>query len=498
MKILLVRPHLILDLSRRFHSFLHLEPLDLEIVAGGVDAPHDAAILDLSHGRRPFRRLCRALRERRPDVVGFGCYSNQARAVRELAALVRREAPAAKILVGGVHASIAPQDLNDPALFDYVVRGEGSVAIRRLLAALAAGETLCDDGVLRTGAPAFDTFAAQPPPPPPGYDQVAQPRRDLVDRSRYFCIWSGDRDERLPSLYPRVASMRTSVGCPRRCSFCVVHYLAHGRYIQRDPGEVVDEIAAIPEAYIYFVDDEMFINPARAEAIARLLLQRGIRKHYISWARSDTICDHPGLFKLWREAGLQVVYVGLESMDEEALKGFNKGVSASTNRRAVEILRGLGIVLHSAMIVNPDFTKEDFQNLHRTIAFLAPAEMSFTVLSPSPGTDYWRETRDRFIAPDPYAFYDCMHTLLPTRLSLPVFYRYFAILYLLGFRHNPWRAHRIRVPPSDVLRLLWHGLRTGIALHRLHRDYPRAARAACGYGGRLLPQAREPEASGKQ
>lgn len=480
MTLLLVRPHLILKLSQRFNSFLHLEPLDLEIVAGGVEAPHEVTILDLSHGRNPFRTLRNALRERRPDVVGFGCYSNQAQAVRELAALVRRELPTATIIVGGVHASIAPLALNQPTLYDYVIRGEGSVAIRRLLAALAAGETLCDEGVLRVGTPEFDSFAAQPPPAPPSYDQVAQPRRDLVERSRYFCIWSGNQHERLPSLYPQVASMRTSVGCPRRCSFCVVHYLAHGRYIPRTPEEVVAEIAAVPEEYIYFVDDEMFIDPKRAEATARLLLERGIRKHYISWARSDTICEHPDLFKLWRQAGLQVIYVGLESMDEAALKGFNKGVSVSTNRHAVELLREIGIVLHSAMIVNPDFTKEDFLKLHRTIDFLAPAEMSFTVLSPSPGTAYWEETRDRFIVPDPYAFYDCMHTLLPTRLPLKTFYRYFAMLYLLGFRHNPWWAHRIRVPLRDVMRLLWSGMRTGMALLRLHRDYPREARALCG------------------
>lgn len=483
MHVLLVRPHVILALARRFNAFLHLEPLDLEIVAGAVEPPDDVAILDLSYRRRPFAALRRTLRETRPDVVGFGCYSNQSRAVRALAGLVRQVLPGARIVVGGVHASIAPEDLNEPALFDYVIRGEGSVALRRLLAALREQRPLADEGVLPVGTTAFDALAAQPPPPHPEYPQVARPRRDLVDRSRYYCIWSAGSGERLPALFPRVAAMRTSVGCPRRCSFCVVHYLAHGRYIQRPPEEVVEEIAGIGESLIYFVDDEMFINPARAEAIARLLLARGIRKQYISWARSDTICGHPEIFRLWRQAGLRVVYVGLESMQASALKAFNKGVDPATNRRAVEILREIGIVLHSAMIVDPDFTKEDFLRLHRDIESLSPAEMSFTVLSPSPGTPFWKETRGRFIPEDPFAFYDCMHTLLPTRLPLRTFYRYFAMLYLRGFRRNPWRVHRIRVPARDLLRLLWNGLRTGFTLHRLHRDYSRAARARCGLAG---------------
>ena len=488
MNVLLVRPHLTLDLARRFHGFLHLEPLDLEIVAGGVEPPHQVEILDLSHVRNPFAVLRRKLVAMRPDVIGFGCYSNQAQAVRALAAIVRQHLPAATIVVGGVHASIAPKDLNEPALFDYVVRGEGSTAIRRLLSALAGGDAPADDGVLRVGSPQFDALADGPPPAHPDYGQVAYPRRDLVDRSRYFGIWSGKHREVLPTLYPRMASMRTSVGCPRRCSFCVVHYLAHGRYIQREPAEVADEIASIAEDHIYFVDDEMFVNPQRAEAIARLLLERGIRKQYVSWARSDTICAHPGLFKLWQQAGLQVVYVGLESMEAEALKDFNKGTSPETNRRAVEILREIGIVLHAALIVNPAFTKEDFLKLHRTIEQIAPAEMSFTVLSPSPGTPYWQETRDQFITPDPYAFYDCMHTLLPTRLPLPTFYRYFSMLYLLALRGNPWRARQVQVPLRDKLRLLWNGTRTGITLHRLHRDYPRAAQAKCGRGCKDVPE----------
>ena len=59
MHVLLVRPHVILALARRFNAFLHLEPLDLEIVAGAVEPPDDVAILDLSYRRRPFAALRR-------------------------------------------------------------------------------------------------------------------------------------------------------------------------------------------------------------------------------------------------------------------------------------------------------------------------------------------------------------------------------------------------------------------------------------------------------
>jgi len=474
MKFLLVRPHVCLKVARSFHAFLHLEPLDLEIVAGGNAAGHEIRILDLTLSRRPLAAFEAALRAWQPDVIGLGGYSSQAVAVKALAAAAKRARPGAVTIAGGVHATIAPEDLRLPGAIDLVVRGEGSTAMRDLVPRLAAREPLPEDErFLPTASPRFAELAARPPPELPDCGRIARPRRDLTDRSRYFCVWSGAAGQRRPTLFPRVATLRTSTGCPHRCSFCVVHFLARGKYLQREPADVVDEIASLAEDHVYFVDDEMFINPRRAEAMARLLLERGIRKHYISWARSDTICAHPDLFRLWQQAGLAVLYVGLESMEDTNLRRYNKGIEAETNRRAVAILREIGVGLHAALMVNPDFAEEDFLQVRRTIDAVVPAEVSFTVFSPSPGTDLWRRHRPEFICPDPYSFYDCMHTLLPARLPLNRFYRYFSLLYLFAFRSNPWRMNRVRAPWRDIARMLLSGAVCGYALRTIYRDYDR-------------------------
>ena len=272
-------------------------------------------------------------------------------------------------------------------------------------------------------------------------------------------------------MFPRVASVRSSVGCAFNCSFCVVPFMMHRKYIQRDPEAVVEDIAGLAEEYVYFVDDEMFINARRCAEIARLLIERGVRKKYISWARADTICKHRDLFALWKRAGLSLLYVGLESMKAETLDEYNKGIDPATNRRAVETLRELGIGLHAALMVEPEFTRQDFMRLRETVAAVAPAETSFTVFSPPPGTPLWEETRDRFICPDPYSFYDCMHTLVKPTLPLKDFYGQFALLYLLGVRNNPWRRNKVRVPFCDFLRFMYRGFLYGMALKGIYRDY---------------------------
>lgn len=474
MNVLLVRPHAPLAVARSFHAFLRLEPLDLEIVAGGVPPPHVARILDLTVHRHPARALDRELARHPPDLIGFGGYSSQSPVVKDLARRVRARLPRAVIVVGGVHATVAPHDLALPGVVDFVVRGEGGVVMPELLRALERGERPASSPrVLRVGDPEFAALAAAHPPEWPCYAEVPSPRRDLVDASAYSCMWPAEPGERIETLFPPVATVRTSTGCPYRCNFCVVHYLASGKYLQRSPEEVVDELASLPQRCVYFVDDEMFINANRTRRIADLLIERGVRKEYISWARSDTICRHPDLFRRWREAGLKLLYVGLESMEPELLRKYNKGATAETNRRAVEVLREIGVGLHAALMVDPAFDREDFVALRRTLENLLPSEVSFTVYSPSPGTKAWDEHRERFISPDPYAFYDCMHTLLPTKLPLNEFYRYFSLLYLFAFRGNPWRANKVRAPVRDVVRMLAKGARCGYALRHIYRDYPR-------------------------
>ena len=124
-------------------------------------------------------------------------------------------------------------------------------------------------------------------------------------------------------------------------------------------------------------------------------------------------------------------------------------------------------------MVNPDFEEEDFIAVHKAIKEMAPAEFAFTVFSPPPGTEAFADSREKFICDDPFLFYDGLHTILPTKLPLSRFYRYFSILYGLGAAHLPARANRVSAPMKDVIRVLWGGAKFGWYVRRLYRDYDR-------------------------
>ncbi len=449
MRVLLIRPDSHLKVVKQLLTYIHLEPLDLAYVAAAVPDWHEVRILDLTLAKWPALKLKRSLTKYQPDVIGFTAYSNQREKVVEYGAMARRLCPKSFILLGGHHATIMPENCNFSFL-DAIVRGEGHTTFKRLLAGLENGKDVFE--IPNVHRPDQKEFG--PIPVHPGIADIPHPRRDLLDRSRYFCVWSSPRKTWKESIFPRIASMRTSFGCAYECAFCVVPHLSGRRHHRRSVDDVIAELEAIQEDYVYFVDDETFLVPDYMRELAERIKTRGIKKKFVTWARSNTICRNAELFQLWQQVGLEIVYIGLESPDEDTLKKLNKKTTAEQNQAAVQILESCGITIHPAFMVMPDFNIEDFERLKSHLKCLPPVEATFTVYSPSPGTPDWAKLSDRFIC-DPIKYYDCMHTILPTRLPLKEFYTRFAELTREAIRRNPLAHSKAPVNPFELLKILW-------------------------------------------
>src|SRR6516162_3318459 len=78
----------------------------------------------------------------------------------------------------------------------------------------------------------------------------------------------------------------------------------------------------------------------------------------VAWkinCRADAV--EPQLFTEMREAGLYMVYMGLESGTEEGLKTLHKQISVEQNIRAVEILKQIGALFeYGFMLLDPSST----------------------------------------------------------------------------------------------------------------------------------------------
>jgi len=469
MRILLVKPKPRLKTILKLQPIVLHEPLELGYVAAAVPPGHEVRVMDLRLSRWPDRQFARTVRNYQPDIVGLSGYTHESGKVKELARLVRGMRPAARVVVGGHHATVLPEDYNLDC-FDAIVRGEGCAPFRAIVEATASHLGLGGIENVMVPGPGFSAEEAARMPRYPDLATVPRPRRDLWDPRPYQCIWPVEQHPAGKTIFPEIALVRTSFGCLLKCSFCMVPMISGRRHMTRDPEQVADEIAALKQEHVYFCDDETFLNEAHARRLAEAIRERGIRKHYFAWARSTTVNRRPELFRRWREVGLDAVFLGFEAIRDADLEKVEKHSTVADNEKAHSTLREMGIAVHAGFMVNASFTREDFASLQAYLLKMPPAQITCTVYTPSPGSAAWREERTRYTC-HAFDLHDCMHPLTPTTLPLRQFFAEFAKLSAIGSQRNPLRTSRARFPVREIFRIL---LATGAyarVLRRAWRDY---------------------------
>ncbi len=466
MRILLVKPKPRLGPIVALHRFQFLEPIELGYLAAAVPAPHDVRVLDLRLTRFPLAAFRSTLRRYRPDIVGITGYTHEANIVKSLAREVRAKLPKAAVVVGGHHATVAPADFDIPEI-DFVVRGEGCGPFREIVEEWSGGRPRPSGG--RERPPMHDAeFPLFPDPA-----TMPTPRRDLWDPSRYFSVWAAEGASMFQRLFVPASMVRTSFGCRMHCTFCIVPKLFHGKHLPRPAAAVAEEIAGLPTDHVYFCDDENFIDEVFANELAGELEKRNVRKRYFAWTRATTVNRFPELFRRWRALGLDAAFLGFEFPTDEQLRQSRKGSTVAQNAQAHTSLRSMGIAVHAAFMLMPEFDETDFARLRTYVREMPPAQFSFTVCTPSPGTDDYDAIRPKIWAPDAFDLHDCMHPLTPTRLPLRRFCKLYAEQVREAGTKNPRRADRRPIHPADMPRLVRAQYAYERAFENVYRDYPR-------------------------
>jgi len=178
------------------------------------------------------------------------------------------------------------------------------------------------------------------------------------------------------SIMPLIASR----GCARTCSFCSIHTFyraAPGKIVRtRKPAEVVREMRMLHEergiTIFLFQDDDfpLFGTVWRrwANDFVDELHRSGLTGKVI-WkmnCRADAV--DRDLFIRMRDAGLYLVYMGLESGSEQGLETLHKQITVAQNLRAVKILKSIGLMWeYGFMLLDPSST---FESVRDNLKFL--------------------------------------------------------------------------------------------------------------------------------
>jgi anaerobic magnesium-protoporphyrin IX monomethyl ester cyclase len=329
-----------------------------------------------------------ATRSNNPILIGFSLifqfYIHQ---FGDLARYLRRHGVTCHFTMGGHFPSLSYQHTLElvPEL-DSVVRFEGELTLLELVEKLSA----CEDWRYVQGI-AYRSDS----------QVIANPLRPLVSNLDLFP--HPERDFQPETvLGHRAMPLVASRGCARTCSFCSIHTFyraAPGKVVRtRQPVKVVEEMSQLYEErgitiFLFQDDDFPLFGPVWRRWTMEFLdhLHRSGLPGRAIWkinCRADAV--DPELFCAMRDAGLYLVYMGLESGSEEGLDTLNKKITVEQNLRAVRILKEIGLMFEFGfMMFDPSSTfaaVEDNVNFLREIVGDGSAAAVFCRMLPYDGT----------------------------------------------------------------------------------------------------------------
>lgn len=258
------------------------------------------------------------------------------------------------IFVGGIFASMNYKKIMESPYIDCCVIGEGEESVAAMVDKLQKKEGLegVEGIVIRKGANLF----------------VAQKRE---------CIQELDTLEFPKRVYffkKRISSMIASRGCNGDCSFCgITNYYKNytTRNIRiRSPKNVVDEMIYLNRfygvQYIYFQDENILSTLYKdRDWVVKFhdeVIRQGAKVRFYAYARADDILIHKEDIVLLKEAGLDCIFVGIESFVERQLKLYEKRTKPEINVETLRFIKQMGLKINMGFILfDPYLTVEEFR-----------------------------------------------------------------------------------------------------------------------------------------
>lgn len=296
------------------------------------------------------------------DVVFLSGMLVQSESLLRVAAQAR--AAGKRVVAGGPMASTSP-DLLAPHV-DCVVSGEAEELVAPLCEALESG-------------PLPTRFVA---PGRPELLNAPTPRYDLLEPGAYHSL-----------------GLQWSRGCPFNCEFCDIIEVFGRKPRCKSPEQVCRELDAIFatgfRGSVFLADDNLVGNKNETMKLMTVLRDwmRGHDYPFQFYAEASiNLAEQPELMAAMVEAGLDSVFVGIETPSPEALRETHKAQNLAVDlHAAVEKLVRAGLDVSAGFIVG--FDSDDADAIERSRKWIRASfipQAMVGILGALPGTQLER------------------------------------------------------------------------------------------------------------
>lgn len=321
------------------------------------------------------------------DAVGFSVFSGFFPIVKELITLLKERLPRKPIIIGGIHATLAPQQCADVA--DYVVLGDGEVSLKKIEMVVKGKRpeqtpnfwTGKDGTVL--GLKIY-----------PDLDELPFP--DWTDRGNWF-IEDNKLFQENHTKHVVEYMCATARGCPFSCSYCansafVKLYKGKSNLRQRSVDNVMAELIRAKKIHpnlgvIDFCDDVFTMDSDWV---------KGFAEKYKQYINLPFFClVQPNMTKtediaVLKNAGLRAVTIGIQSGSKKILYDvYKRYTSPDKIISAINTINNLGVHVVADLIVdNPYDTEETMQETFDLLMHLnKPFHLNMPSLTHLPYTE---------------------------------------------------------------------------------------------------------------
>jgi len=345
-------------------------------------------IIDADALKLSYKKISELLRQKRiPEYVGITSSTPTISSALIVSKIAKNIFSGVKIVLGGVHPSVIPDNVLKEESIDFIVRGEGEETFRELIAGVnrkkITGLSYKEDkNIIHNPTRAVIS----------DINTLPFPAYHLLPMEKYFPARGSYK--KLPAV-----GMLTTRGCPGRCTFCLGSYL--GQQIRnRSAGKIFEEMFLLQNKYgikeISFYDDVFTAKKENVRNLCKKIINEKMNVSWSCFARVDFVDEE--LLRAMKDAGCHQIMYGIESGDEQILKNIHKKISLEKVKEMVGISKKTGMDVRAAfMLGNPGETKETMRETIEYAITLAPNVAIFNITTPYPGSEMFKWAKDKGI-----------------------------------------------------------------------------------------------------
>ncbi|MCA9403166.1 MAG: radical SAM protein [Candidatus Omnitrophica bacterium] len=373
---------------------------------------------------------------------------NMAGAV-SLAEHIRAAAPEIKILFVGGHVAALPEEvLRRHDCIDFVCQNEGVYTISALMQTDLENrlDKIAGLGYRRDGGVVLNPPSAIVAKTDLAVDLPGIPW-DMLPMDRYrTSLWHSYSNDAVRQPF---AALYTSLGCPMKCSFCMINIInrqdnryADGSAVFRfwDPEFIIqefDELARRGIRNIKIADELFVLNANHFMKLCEMIIEREYDFNIWCYSRIDTVKER--FLETLKKAGVNWLALGIESGNTRVRKDVTKGRFEDVDiRDIVQKIRDHGINVIANYIFG--LPEDDHQSMQTTLDLaleLNTEEANFYSAMAYPGSPLYGMAQEKgWSLPQEYAGYS-QHSY--EQLPLPT--KYLSAAEVLAFRDDAWMTY---------------------------------------------------------